>query len=114
MNKVKTKVQIRVEKSIEHYDRMIKWAEKLEDKSTVAKREFMFDSLGEVWGSANCNLCQNYRCDYCPLQIFYGRCGASNVLNNWRKLNQVTNWKDWIKEANKMKKQLIEVAKYCE
>ena len=85
---------------------MIKWAEGLKDKTLTVSYYLMFKEIGESWNSEHCDLCQNYRCFYCPLAKIYGPCSIEGVKNNWGKLDKAMSWKEWIKEAKKMRRQL--------
>ena len=96
--------------SIKHYDRMIKWAEKLPLKRKV-NGNVMLKKLGEKWYDTHCSLCIKYRlttdlpCGACPLCKRFGNC-PNGYKNVWKLLPQSKTWGEWVINAKKMRRQL--------
>ena len=85
--------------AIEHYDRMIAWAEKQNPKHYV-NRDNMLDSIGEHWSGMYCNYCKEYHpCAKCPLHVR----GKDCCSNLWKIMDFTRTWKVWIKAAKKVR-----------
>lgn len=107
--------EMAIKKSIEHWERMIKWAE----KQTVSfLSDKMYRSLGEDWYSDGCPLCKKYykedgntykeSCGYCPLYLHVGK--ACNEKNHvWAKFTLLLTKDKWINNAKKMLELLEEL-----
>ena len=102
-----TKIQA-IKASIEHWQRMIAWAEKQPDWEE--KKSFsMNKAIGEHWYGTNCPLCWKYtinNCFNCPLSKKYGFCSSNNKRNLWFFVTNSYNWGEWLINAKKFIKQL--------
>lgn len=96
--------------TLNHYDRMIRWAKKQMPK----KRTFeikMALSIGESWHGEYCPYCQKYLfgtgdCKECPLKdkdkkekSWSGRC-CSGL---WHEMNRSKTWGKWVEAAQKVR-----------
>ena len=96
------------QQSIEHYNRMIKWAKKQPQKNECSLKE-MKNYFDEAWDSESCAFCNEYlNTDNCPLRKkdSINECyEVGNCCNGlWSKMNESITWKEWIKNAKKVKK----------
>ncbi len=93
-----------IKDSISHWKRMIKWAEKQDEKDT-AIMSVMEKEIKEDWCGDSCSLCNEFGCIACPLHIKYGACSGKSK-NLWNKVNDSYDWKEWTKNAKRFLKQL--------
>ena len=97
--------------SIEHWERMIAWAEK-QDPGDLVSSDDMLVGIGEIWGGADCPLCQLARveardsCFLCTLGCTHGHCNAQRSANAWSDDKMARHWKDWLMHARRMLVQL--------
>lgn len=105
----------RIEKTIEHWERMIRWVKKRKNKKAEADEEIMERYLGEGWHSDDCDLCTYYirgkagGCEKCILAERYGRCHDANIganQNAWIDVANAATWEQWLAAAPKLLKQL--------
>lgn len=99
-----------IQKSIDHWTRMIEWAKKQPRVSEADPRQ-MIQELHEWIGSSFCSLCQKYEkeqgtCISCPLCIKHGACGGSTNKNKWHDVAASFTWDQWVWNAKKFLKQL--------
>ncbi len=114
-----------VQKSIEHWERMIRWAS-IRDSHQTPCLFTMELELKESWRGGHCALCLEYAacksnpCAECPLKLKYGSCDTNTVRsiwhgpfhvarrceNRWAYVMAARTWKKWIKEAKKFLIQL--------
>lgn len=84
------------EQVIEHYKRMIKWAEKQYPYATPSLVEMMI-GIEENWLGHYCPLCREFDwCSFCPIAKM-GHEGCSGTP--WKKLARAKTWKDWLEGA---------------
>jgi hypothetical protein len=87
------------QKTIEHYERMIKWAEGQDGEVMHAlstMRKTMTAEIGENWYGYNCDYCKIYGtnppdCGDCPLSLKQNCCGGL-----WDALIYSATWTEWI------------------
>lgn len=48
-----------IRKSVEHWERMVEWAEK-QDEENPTYHSLMQNDIGEWWSGYDCSLCQKY------------------------------------------------------
>jgi len=100
-------------KSILHWRRMIKWAEK-QPKKNRANHQYMYGEIGEWWDSLSCDLCKvcddHGDCPECPLSIKYGSCKYPGK-NMYRSVVLSLTWEEWLKNARRMLRQLESLRK---
>jgi len=88
------------QKSLDHYDRMIAWAEK-QKPNEYADFEKMKYYINEFPGATNCAYCQKYKwCWGCELHGVSDS-GCCNGLHD--KMCNAKTWKIWIKRAKKVR-----------
>jgi hypothetical protein len=93
------------QKTLEHYDRMIAWAEKQPKKRVVSNIDMMFE-IHENWDGIFCSYCRSIRkpgCGSCKLQSEKGCCD-----NLYREMHSSKTWGAWVKSAKKVR-EYIEV-----
>ena len=91
-----------IEKSIEHWKRMIDWVKNLplklyEDLPVAA---FMGNRLGEHWKASDCTLCTLFignGCRGCPISGC-GTCGSPG--HAWAAVNGSETWVKWLEAAS--------------
>ena len=89
--------------AIEHYDRMIAWAEK-QPQDSEPWEVVMYRAIGEQWFGEDCVYCDAYdlNCARCPLAKGKEKmricCGGL-----WFELNDTETWADWVKAAKKVR-----------
>lgn len=94
-----------IEKSIEHWQRMIKWA-KEQNPEEEAYYSDMKDEIDEYWEGNDCALCIEFvDCRKCPLENKYGGCDDKGD-NLWGTVLDSGTWCEWVKNAKKFLKQL--------
>lgn len=106
-----------IEKSIEHWERMIIWVEK-QPPSKNCSPWIMEDKINETWGSHYCALCRLYytnniksHCHKCPLWQNFGPCTIKDDIdftpaNYWDAVAKSKTWGEWLKNAGNMLEQL--------
>ena len=101
-----------IQESIDHWNRMLKWAKKQRSKAHP-ESYFMEEVIGESWYGDHCPLCNKYRtmdcCGDCPLSIAGHECGYTN--SPWWKVFDSDTWGKWCKNAKRMIKVLEELEK---
>ena len=85
------------QKTIEHYERMIKWAGR-QDGNDPVSRSLMVSAIGESWFGESCPYCDKYGspfdCGKCSLQT------KNNCCNGlWNAFLGAKNWQEWITAA---------------
>lgn len=95
------------QQAIEHYERMIKWAEK-QNSSHLAIASTMRLSINENWFGGFCGYCNNKprkvtarltdKCVGCEL----GRSVFTCCDDLWETMNSSMTWKEWITNAKKV------------
>lgn len=103
--KITKEIQTAIRKSIEHWQRMIQWAEKQPANKTVDSID-MSGAIYECWSGKHCELCLIIRCNDCPLAQEYGECSRFNKLNLWGTVAKSETWSEWVKNAKRFMKQL--------
>jgi len=106
-------------KTIQHWNRMIKWVNKLKNKKVKPHHYTMFDVIGEDWFADSCTLCfyayekfrttENWpisKCDLCSLGKKYGTCSDPGTKNAWISVQKSKTWKGWLYHANRLIKQI--------
>lgn len=101
---------------LDHYDRMIAWAETQNPRSKVNSDEMRI-CISEWWYSDDCPLCKTYQnefsedCVKCPVykksKNYYCR-GTP-----WIKMDDSKTWKTWLKYA-KLEREFLESLDYGE
>ena len=93
--------------SLDHYARMIKWAEKQLQKDKV-DFEKMFNDIEEDWYTGFCDYCKKYNsCKRCVLykpitdDELYGFSECCGGL--WHQMNMSETWGDWLFYAYKVR-----------
>ena len=89
--------------TIEHYERMIKWAEKQDCRKSVYSAKMEIE-LGENYFSRDCPFCDAFHDEYrgcgcCPLKK------NENVTccdDRWRELYNSKKWGEWIRNAKRI------------
>lgn len=98
-----------IQASIEHWERMIKWAEGRKSKAHPSMDK-MYNEIGEHWEGDYCEICmRSIGCKTCPLFKKYGHCVVfedEQADNNYSKVVKAKTWHDWLKEAYIMLNQL--------
>jgi predicted amidophosphoribosyltransferase len=93
------------QQAIEHYDRMIAWAEKqpARDHADFSKMEI---EIHEDYYSEDCVYCQKfiYKCRICPLGNEIEQC--CNEL--WFKMDDAKTWRTWLKYARLVRQYIID------
>lgn len=99
-------------KSISHWKRMIKWAEKQNGWERVSKF-IMWENIHETWFMDYCSLCYEFSCSIipatCPLCNKYGSCshrGSGTKVNKWDSVYRARIWGEWVVAAKQLLKQL--------
>jgi len=91
--------------AIEHYDRMIAWAE-AQDGENISI-ELMEADLGEDWSGTHCPYCGAYLredCKRCPLQPLDTMCLGVNCCGGiWSLMGCAGTRSEWIKIAKKVR-----------
>ena len=102
----------KIKRSIEHWERMIKWVETQspEDTAYFPTMEYL---IGESWTLPYCDLCNEYynpkeknHCQSCPLYENFGSCFDESSANCWTKVEESLTWGEWLENARNMLKQL--------
>ena len=90
------------QKALDHYDRMIAWAEK-QKPNEYADFEKMKYYIDEVPGVNDCDYCKKYIYKWCRNCELYGEnnSGCCNGLHG--KMCNSKTWKTWIKRAKKVR-----------
>ena len=88
--------------TIEHYERMIKWAEKQDGRRSVDSAKMDIE-LGESYFGDDCPFCDafhdEYRgCSCCPLKKNENGC----CDNRWSELYNSKRWGKWIRNAKRI------------
>ena len=101
--------------SIEHWERMIKWAEEQDPGARPMSLE-MIRGIGKRWTGQYCPLCQwaaeisqsshHRTCTVCTLWRTYGLCENSGSANAWSDVNRARSWGEWLVHARRMLVQL--------
>ena len=112
-------IQLAIDRSIRHWERMIKWAKKQKKSLLVSGYDNpdMETEIGEYWNAYYCNLCKAFKTKegdelcfnnkiYCPLADKYGECGVRGSENNFLRVHNSKTWGQWVYNANIMLKQL--------
>ena len=97
---------IAIEKSIAHWERMIKQAKKFYD-CDLADEFDMIEAIGEEWDGKYCDLCKLFDkniCLECPLEITGNGCSKNN--SPWTKVVFSDTWGEWLVNAKVMLKTL--------
>lgn len=107
MGNVKINQQDALEKSIKHWERMIKWASKRRKLEKVYTY-VMHYNLKEEWYGKYCELCKINRCicSDCILKLKYGSCEKIRNRNLWSNVASSLVWGQWVFYAKKFLKQL--------
>lgn len=96
--------------AIEHYDRMIAWAETMPATDTKDAYK-MRDELRECAGPQWCSYCTKYRteddCGICPLSGKYST-GAECCNRLHEHMTRSKTWKQWIERAKKVREYIRE------
>ncbi len=101
-----------VQESIEHWERMILWVDGLNNKNDRPNDDKMTDAIDESWYGEYCLLCKEFKgCQACPLKISFGVCTNDDSKNAWKLVRHSKTWKGWLKNANKMLKQIKSLEK---
>jgi hypothetical protein len=97
----KTKKQL-IKESLDHYDRMIEWAEKQDSKDFISHRG-MIEGTGQSWGAIYCSLCTEFAfsCNKC---YFVKKHKSRCVSLGWVDMNKSKTWGEWLVHAKKMRK----------
>jgi len=92
--------------TIEHYDRMITWAEK-QPHDTMPMTLLMLHDIGESWDSRYCYYCDIFLFNpekTCPLNLMYTYCRGKNCCGAlWSVMQQAPTWGTWIVAAKKVR-----------
>ena len=105
-----------IKKTLEHWDRMIKFAEKwqtldMQDDSIGFFRYSMGQSIGEEWYADSCPLCNFYynygeRCSNCILDKKYGSC-TNGKNNKWNSVDESEMVGEWLENAKAFRLQIV-------
>ena len=100
-------------KSIEHYERMIEWAN-TQDSEGIASGFDMNVSIGECWQGNYCDYCNEYHnedsdmpCEKCPL-AGENKCSSTCCSGLWRVMDDSLYWEEWLIHAEKILKYIKE------
>jgi len=105
-----------IQQSIDHWKRMIGWAES-QDPTEAAEHRRMEDELHESWYSDDCPLCKRFLlgsdelCEECPLRVVFGSCSDSHAMNAWLSVRWARTWDEWLEAAEVMLLQLETILK---
>ena len=80
--------------TIQHYERMIAWAEK-QDQEEFKDEMDMFDSLGESWNGMSCIFCivHDQDCEKCELN-------ETHLCHYpWHSMQSSVTWGEWVEQA---------------
>jgi hypothetical protein len=101
----KTKKQL-IKETLDHYDRMIEWAEK-QDENDIPSSGKMYKEIEEDWKGSNCPLCDYfYECEDCYIQKKHGHCESTA----WYDMHYYSKtWGKWLVHAKKMRKIIKEL-----
>jgi hypothetical protein len=115
----KEKLLDAVQKSIDHWKRMIKWAS---NRRGFLDWQVMEDSIKENFSDEYCSLCQfyNHKCSLCILRLNdtkfsndNGVEGCSSEGSTWRytigRRPNGNNWRAWAERAKEMVKLLNKI-----
>jgi len=96
-----------IDRSIAHWERMIRWIEKQPKKEEVDIYS-MVDEIDEGTGSMDCPLCKKYqcKCDKCPLGKKFGYCIDQGSVNSYYETYLSETWDEWLRNARILLKQL--------
>lgn len=95
-----------IEKSIAHWERMIKHAKKFDEYGSPHKYN-MHEAIGEEWRAVDCALCKLFiseDCAKCPLELNGNGCCDSD--SPWDKVDNTDTWREWLVNAKVMLKTL--------
>ncbi len=89
--------------TIEHYERMIKWAEKQDGRERICPTKMEIE-IGENYFGDSCPFCEefhgeSYGCGCCPLKK------NENVTccdDRWSELYNSKRWGEWIRNAKRI------------
>ena len=86
--------------AIQHYDKMIKWAEK-QNKYKIPSVSKMYYEIKTTWAGQHCSYCNihNTTCFLCELHSKNSCCDGL-----WLRMDRSKTWKEWIKYAKKIKR----------
>lgn len=95
-------------KSLVHWDRMIKWVTR-QDPTDKARSRRMEADIHESWYEWSCPLCQNFRCGKscgidCPLVVYGYQCTDDNSV--WEQVANARTWGKWLSCAKNMVRML--------
>ena len=94
-----------IQKSIAHWERMVKWADDREPGT--CKFSTMHDLLGEIPTSGYCSLCKfdsSNDCNMCPLFREYGYCDW--VGESYYEACHSQSWTGFVKHGKRLIEQL--------
>lgn len=101
-----------INESIKHWEKMIAWVETQDGEGNV-NSDIMQKNIKQMWYSDDCPLCQKYveseeeyECTDCPLGKKFEPCDNGLKVSAWNKVSDAGIWKDWLKHARVMLKQL--------
>ncbi len=104
------------QQSIDHWKRMIEWAES-QDPTEVAEHHRMEQEIAESWYSDDCPLCKRFLqgsdelCEECPLRVVFGNCSDLLTANAWSDVRWARTWDEWLEAADVTLLQLETVLK---
>ena len=104
-----TKTKSALEKSIAHWERMIKFV-KTQPKEDYPYPNKMISVIGETWSGKDCALCglfSYYGCKRCPLNTPELQCDKDD--SPYDKVANSTTWEEWLENAQIMLNTLKEV-----
>ena len=89
--------------TIEHYERMIKWAEKQDGRKRICQTKMEIE-IGESYFSDSCPFCDafhdEYRgCSCCPLRLNESGTCCDYM---WSELYHSKRWGEWIRNAKRV------------
>ena len=92
------------QKALDHYDRMIAWAEKQPKNDFRPLMHIMKNSLGEDYGGLDCPYCrENYNAG-CKCKLYTIKTDRHHCCAGlWQKMCNAKTWKTWIKRAKKVR-----------
>jgi hypothetical protein len=99
---MKTKKQL-IKETLDHYDRMIEWAEKQDENGYVDIFK-MRKEIGEDWGGLYCPLCIEFNLDSCHRCYFIKKYKRICCHLGWNDMYGSKTWGEWLVHAKKMRK----------